>query len=117
MNDLTFSGTTSPEDQETRLASGEEVRLEVGIEAGGQIGGDLEPGGQISLELGGLWQKDVGQVLGGQQGQNEDGLVVEGQDGLESYLAAWASPTWQSAHSGELSSIWDKRDNQIKSNV
>ena len=71
----------------------------------------------ISLEFGGLWQKAEGQVVGGQQGQGGDSLVAEGQDGLESYLAAWASPTWQSAHSGELSSIWDKRDNQIKSNV
>ena len=47
----------------------------------------------------GLWQKDEGQVVGG-QGQGGDGLVGEGQAGLESYLA-WASPTWE-AHSGEL---------------
>ena len=50
----------------------------------------------------GLWQKDEGQVVGG-QGQGGDGLVGEGQAELESYLA-WASPTWQ-AHSGELKLI------------
>ena len=77
---------------------GEEVRLEVGIEPGGQIGqvGRSEPGGQTSLlASGALWQKDEGQVGGG-----GDGLMVEGQDrsGLESYLT-WASPSWQ-AQSG-----------------
>ena len=57
----------------------------------------------------GLWQKDEGQVVGG-QGQGGDGLVVgEGQAGLESYLA-WASPTWE-AHSGELNLISCKTDN------
>ena len=62
----------------------------------------------------GLWQKDEGQVVGG-QGQGGDGLVAEGQDGLESYLA-WASPTWQ-AHSGEVNLIWDsyKTDNVVPS--
>ena len=49
-----------------------------------------------------LWQKDEGQVVGG-QGQGGDGLVAEGQAGLESLLA-WASPTWE-AHSGELNLI------------
>ena len=110
INSLEFSGTTSPEHRETRLAAGKAVEFEVGLDSGGQIGGS-ETGGQINL-VGGdhdqveLWQKNEGQVDGGfsRGGQQGAGLIDEGQphqgrSEFENYLA-WASPTWQTAQPG-----------------